>query len=401
MKGEFLMSRNKMLSWLIVGLLLFVLAGCGGQTPKQGGGTNTAAAEPYRLGAVLDISGPASSLGVPERNTLQMLADELNAKGGINGHPLELTILDTKTNETEAVLAIKKLIENEKVVAVLGASTSGSSMAMLDTAQKSGIPLVSMAAASKIVEPVDQRHWVFKTAQTDLIVANRLASYMKEKGISRVAIMYMNNAYGDGGRQAFTQAAANHGLKIVAQEKFEATDKDMTAQLIRVKGTDAQAVLVWAIPPSASIVTKNFRDLGLKLPLFQTHGVGNQNFLDLAGEAANGVVLPVGKLLVADQLPDTDPQKKLLLDYIKVYKAKFNQAPSTFGGHAWDAFNLVVNALARAGNDPAKIRDELEKTTNFVGISGVFNMSPSDHSGLDESSLVMVEVKDGKWKLIK
>lgn len=390
-----------MLSWLIVGLLLFVLAGCGGQTPKQGGGTNTAAAEPYRLGAVLDISGPASSLGVPERNTLQMLADELNAKGGINGHPLELTILDTKTNETEAVLAIKKLIENEKVVAVLGASTSGSSMAMLDTAQKSGIPLVSMAAASKIVEPVDQRHWVFKTAQTDLIVANRLASYMKEKGISRVAFMYMNNAYGDGGRQAFTQAAANHGLKIVAQEKFEATDKDMTAQLIRVKGTDAQAVLVWAIPPSASIVTKNFRDLGLKLPLFQTHGVGNQNFLDLAGEAANGVVLPVGKLLVADQLPDTDPQKKLLLDYIKDYKAKFNQAPSTFGGHAWDAFNLVVNALARAGNDPAKIRDELEKTTNFVGISGVFNMSPSDHNGLDESSLVMVEVKDGKWKLIK
>jgi len=373
-----------------------IVAGCGGQ-PKQ----EQAAKTPYKIGAVLDISGPAASLGTPERNTIEMLKDKLNAQGGINGHLLEIVILDNKSNETEAVLAIKKLIDNEKVAAVLGASTSGPSLAMLDTAQKSGIPLVSLAASSKIVEPVADRKWVFKTAQSDIIVANKLASQFKEKGLQKVAFLYMNNAYGESGRQAFATAAKTYGLQVVVEEKFEATDKDMTPQLTRVKRSDAQAALVWAIPPSASIITKNFKQLDLKIPLFHTHGVGNQKFLELAGDAANGVRLAVGKLLVADQLPDSDPQKKVLLEYINDYKAKFNENPSTFGGHAWDGFNLVVDALAKAGDDPAKIRDELEKAKNFTGISGVFNMSAQDHNGLDESCLVMVEVRDGKWTLIK
>lgn len=373
-----------------------IVAGCGGQ-PKQEQAAKTA----YKIGAVLDISGPAASLGTPERNTIEMLKDKLNAQGGINGHPLDVVILDNKSNETEAVLAIKKLIDSEKVVAVLGASTSGPSLAMLDTAQKSGIPLVSLAASSKIVEPVADRKWVFKTAQSDIIVANKLASQFKEKGLQKVAFLYMNNAYGESGRQAFATAAQTHGLQVVVEEKFEATDKDMTPQLTRVKRSDAQAALVWAIPPSASIITKNFKQLDLKIPLFHTHGVGNQQFLDLAGDAANGVRLAVGKLLVADQLPDNDPQKKVLLEYINDYKAKFNGNPSTFGGHAWDGFNLVVDALAKAGDDPAKTRDELEKAKNFTGISGVFNMSAQDHNGLDESCLVMVEVRDGKWTLIK
>jgi len=383
-------------AFVVVSAVVFAVAGCG----KQGAQT-PGANEPYKIGAVIDISGNASSLGIPERNTLQMLVDQVNNAGGINGHPIDLKILDNKSDSTEAVLAIKNLVEQEKVLAVLGASTSGPSMSMKDTAQKNEVPMVSLAAASSIVEPAAERKWIFKTAQSDIIVANKITAYLKEKNISKVAFLYMNNAYGDGGRMAMEKAAPAHGIQIAVLEKFEADDKDMTAQLTKVKSSDVQAAIVWAIPPSASIITKNFRQMDIKVPLIQTHGVGNQKFLEIAGDAANGVVLPVGKLLVAEQLPDTDPQKKVLLEYKNSYKARYNEDPSTFGGHAWDGFQLVVNALAKAGPDRAKIRDELEKTTGFVGISGVFNISSSDHNGLDESALVMVEVKDGKWQLIK
>ena len=375
---------------VLVAVLLLaagLLAGCG-------------ASKEYAIGAVLDISGPASSLGVPERNTLQMLVDELNARGGIKGHPVRLTILDNESDETKALLAAKKLVEQQKVLAVLGCSTTGTSLAMIDTVQKNQVPMISMAAAAKIVEPVQDRKWVFKTAQNDILVANKIARYLADKGLKKVAFLYINNAYGDGGREAFSRAAPAHGLEIVVTEKFEATDKDMTAQLTRVKASPAQATVVWAIPPSAAIVTKNYRMLQMTQPLIQTHGIGNKDFIDLAGEAANGVVFPAGKLLVAEQLPDSDPQKAVLLQYKQSYRARFNAEPSTFGGHAWDAFYLLVKALEQAGPDRAKIRDALENTREFVGITGIFNMSPQDHNGLDERALVMVEIRDGRWRLI-
>lgn len=377
-------------------LFTFLLAGCSSQqagTAKPGDTIN--------IGAVLDISGPSSSLGIPERDTLQMLADQLNAKGGINGRQVKMVILDNKSDETEGVLAVKKLIDSEKVVAIIGSSASGTSLAMVDTVQKEGVPLVSLATNSKIVEPVSDRKWVFKMAQSDAIVANNMINYAKSKGAQKVAVLYMNNAFGDGGKNALAKAAADNGVKVVFEDKFEATDKEMSAQLAKIKGSDAQAVLVWAIPPSASIVTRNYRELGLSVPLIHSHGIANQKFLELAGDSANGIVLPVGKIVVAEQLPDNDPQKQALLSYSKDFTAKFNSPPNTFGGHAWDAFNMVVGAIKEAGTDRTKIRDSLEKTKSFVGISGVFNMSDKDHNGLDQSSMVMVEVKDGKWKLIK
>lgn len=357
--------------------------------------------EPYRIGAVVDISGGAASLGEPERDTLKMLVDDLNAKGGINGHPVELTILDNKSLETEAVLAAKRLIDQNKVLAVLGCSASGTSLAMIDTVQKANVPMISMAASAKIVEPVKDRYWVFKTAQSDIVVANKIAKYLAAKGIKDVAFLSMNNAFGDSGRVNFEKAAPANGLNIVLAEKFEATDKDMTSQLAKVKASKAQATVVWAIPPSAAIITKNFRDLGLDMPLIQTHGIGNKAFLDLAGDAANGVIAPMGKLVVAEQLPDSDPQKAALLAYISSYEKKFNARPSTFGGHAHDAFNLAAKAIGEAGPDRQKIRDALEQTTGFVGISGVFNLSAQDHNGLGEDSMVMVEIKDGQWKLLE
>lgn len=393
---------TKKISALLIGvavLFTFLLAGCSSQQAGRSGGTGSG--DTINIGAVLDISGPSSSLGIPERDTLQMLADQLNAKGGINGRQVKMIILDNKSDETESVLAVKKLIDSEKVVAIIGASASGTSLAMVDTVQKEGVPLISLATNSKIVEPVSDRKWVFKMAQSDAIVAGKMINYAKARGAQRIAVLYMNNAFGDGGKNALAKAAAENGVKVVFEDKFEATDKEMSAQLAKIKGSDAQAVLVWAIPPSASIVTRNYRELGLTIPLIHSHGIANQKFLELAGDAANGIVLPVGKIVVAEQLPDNDPQKQALLSYSKDFTAKFNSPPNTFGGHAWDAFNMVVNAIKEAGTDRSKIRDALEKTSNFVGISGVFNMSDKDHNGLDESCMVMVEVKDGKWSLIK
>ena len=380
-------------------LSLLWLTGCSSKQTEKSSASKTG--DTINIGAVVDISGPSSSLGIPERDTLQMLTDQLNANGGINGSQVKLTIMDNKSDETEGVLAIKKLIDSEKVVAVIGASASGTSLAMVDTAQKEGVPLISMAASSKIVEPVSDRKWVFKTAQADTVVSNKIVNYLKSKGIQNIAFLYMNNAFGDNGKKAFANIAAKNGIKVVIEDKFEATDKEMSAQLAKIKGSDAQALLVWAIPPSASIVTRNFKELGLNIPLIHSHGIANQKFLDLAGDAANGVILPIGKLIVADQLPDADPQKQVMLSYAKDFTAKYNNPPSAFGGHAYDAFNLLVNAIKVGGNDRGKIRDALENTKNFTGISGVFNMSDKDHNGLDETSMVMVEVKDGKWQLIK
>ncbi|MGQ9512595.1 ABC transporter substrate-binding protein [Thermodesulfitimonas sp.] len=381
-------------------LFLFV-AGCGKAKTTTAPAPQGTPKEPYKIGAIVDASGPAASLGEPERDTLKMLAAELNAKGGIDGHPVELIILDNKSLESETVLAAKRLIDQDKVLAIIGCTQSSTSLAIVDTVTKARVPTVSMAASAKIVTPVAERHWVFKTAQSDIIVANKIAKYLVGKGVKNVAFLSVNNAFGDSGLVNFEKAAQANGLNILLKEKFEATDTDMTAQLAKVKASQAQATVVWAIPPAASIVTKNFRELGIKMPLVQTHGIGNKKFLELAGAAANGVVAPMGKLLVAEQLPDSDPQKQVLLQYIADYQKRYNARPSTFGGYAYDAFNLVVKAIKQAGPDRAKIRDALEQITGYVGISGVFNMSPQDHNGLSEDSMVMVEIRDGKWQLLQ
>ncbi|MHB8124897.1 MAG: ABC transporter substrate-binding protein [Desulfitobacteriaceae bacterium] len=389
----------KVKTWFVLLLILsLMITACG--TNKDTAVKTSAGNEPYKIGAVIDVSGNSSSLGVPERDTLLMMVEKLNANGGIKGHPIDLTILDNKSDETEAVLGVKTLIE-KGVLAVLGASSSGPSMAMMKTVQTEKVPMISMAAASSIVEPVNERQWVFKTPQSDIVMVNKIISYLEKNNLKKVAFMNMNNAYGDGGKKAFTNAAKESNISVVAEEKFDATDKDMTPQLTKVKASGAQAVIVWAIPPSASILTKNFKDLGLTIPLIHSHGVGNQSFIDLAQGAANGVILPIGKLPVANQISDNDPQKKVLDSYIADYTKKYNSAPNSFGGYAADAFNLLVNAIEKAGADRGAIRDQLEKTQGFTGVTGIFNMSPQDHNGLKADSAVMVQIENGKWKFIQ
>jgi len=377
-------------------LVLILAAGCGG-----GGEETSEEAEAYKIGAIFDISGPASSLGVPERNTALLIEEQINAAGGIDGHPVEIIIEDNESNETKAVQAAKKLIEVDQVLAIVGPSTTGTSMAIIDTVQKSEVPMVSAAAGVGIAYPPGERHWVFKTAQNDSLVIGKVVDYLVAQGLTRVAFLNMNNAFGDSGRAEFEKASTPAGIDVVAWEKFGATDKDMTAQLTRIKAADPDAVVVWAIPPSASIVTKNYRQLGIDAPLIHSHGVGNRAFIELAGDASEGVIFPVGKLLVAEQLTDDDPQKEVLVKYAQDYEAKFEEPRSTFGGHGWDAVSVVLEALKTSGPDRAKLRDAIEGTENFAGISGVFNFSPDDHAGLDKSSLVIVKIVNGEWTILE
>ena len=364
-----------------------------------------AAQEPYRVGAIFSITGPGSSLGIPERDTALMLEAEINARGGVRGpdgarHPLKLVIYDDGSDETKAVLAAKKLIDEDRVVAIVGTTLSGTSLAILDTVQKAEVPLVSCAAAIKIVEPVAERKWVFKTPQSDHLIVGVLVDYLTARGLTRVGWLNVDYAFGQLGWLEFERAAHKRGLTVAANEKFGQKDVDMTAQLTRVKTAGPQAVIVWSIPPSASIATKNYADLGLKAPLFQSHGVGNKKYIELAGAAANGVRFPAGKLLVAEQLSDDDPQKAVLLAYARDFEAKYGPR-NTFGGHAWDAVQLVIKALEKAGSDRAGVRAAIESTRNFVGITGVFDFSPADHNGLDRRAATMIEIVDGQWKLAR
>ena len=361
-----------------------------------------AAQDVYKIGAIFSITGPGSSLGIPERDTAAMLETEINAKGGIKGpdgkaRPVKIVIYDDASDETKAVLAAKKLIDEDKVVAIVGTTLSGTSLAILDTVQKAEVPLVSCAAAAKIVEPAAERKWVFKTPQSDALIVGALVDHLKAKGLTKVGWLNVDYAFGQLGWLAFEKAAQKAGLTIVANEKFGQKDVDITAQLTRVKVANPQAVIVWSIPPSASIATKNFADLGLKMPLFQSHGVGNKRYIDLAGPGANGVVFPAGKLLVAEHLTDQDPQKPVLLAYAKDFEAKFGPR-NTFGGHAWDAVKLVAAAIEKAGADRARVRAALEQTKNFVGITGVFDFSPTDHNGLDMRAVTMIQIMDGQWR---
>jgi len=365
---------------------------------------NKPAKAPYKIGAVIDVTGSASGLGEPEKQTLLMLTDELNAKGGINGHKIEMIIYDNESDPTKAVTKAKKLVSEDKVIAVIGATQSGTTMPIVDIISEAKIPLVSVAASWKIVtnpETKQTRPWVFKTAQSDSLAVSKIYEYLNKNNISKVALITVSNGFGDSGRGELQRLAPSFKITIVADERFGEQDADMTAQLTKIKGTDAQVVICWCIQKGAALVAKNFKDLGMPQKLIMSHGIANQNFLDLAGAAANGIILPAGRLIVAEQLPLTDLQRKGLLDYKSKFEAKFSPAKvSTFGGHAYDAFKILTNALKKAGPEPEKLRAEIEKTKNYAGCGGIFNMSAADHEGLTKDAFVMVQIKDGKWELI-
>lgn len=356
------------------------------------------AGDTIKVGSFLAVTGSASFLGDPELKTLQMYVEELNAKGGVNGKQLELVHYDTGGKAKEAVNFTKRLIKKDGVDVIVGGSTSGSTLAAIPIVEKNGMPFISLAGSIKIIEPV--KKWVFKTPHTDRMAAAKIYQDMQKRGISKVALISGDGGFDKSGRAQSLALAPEYGIEIVADESYGNKDTDMTAQLTKIRDTDAQAVLNFGFGTGPAIVTKNVRQLGIELPLYQSHGVASKKYIELAGESAEGVRLPAAALLVADKLPDSDPQKAVLV----AYKTKFEadgSAVSTFGGHAYDGLLMAAEAMERAGStDKAKVRDEIEKTKGFVGTGGVFSMSPEDHLGLGLDAFKMLEIRDGDWTIV-
>ncbi|NRR29392.1 ABC transporter substrate-binding protein [Oxalobacteraceae bacterium] len=361
-----------------------------------------ALAENIKIGSVLSVSGPAAFLGDPELKTLQMYVEKINAEGGVLGRKLELLHYDDGSDAAKANGFTKRLIESDKVDVLIGGTTTGATMAMAPLVDKAGLPFISLAGAVVIIDPV--KKWVFKTPHTDRMAAEKVFEDMKKRGISKVGLLSETSGFGASGRKEAQHVAAKYGINLVADETYGPKDTDVTAQLTRIKGVaGVQAVFVFGLGQGPAVVTKNYGQLGMTaLPMYQSHGVASDEYIKLSGKAAEGVRLPTPALLIGQMLAAGDAQKAIVTGYDKAYKERFKADPSTFGGYALDALNLTVDAIKRAGGtDKEKVRSALEQTKGFVGTTGVFNMSPADHMGLDLSAFRMVEVKNADWQLQK
>ncbi|MBT3260107.1 MAG: ABC transporter substrate-binding protein, partial [Deltaproteobacteria bacterium] len=364
----------------------FVLAIVGVCTLTLLGLARAADKEPYRIGALFAVTGPASFLGEPERNTAEMVKDIINASGGINGHPIELIVYDTEANATKTVVAAKKLISRDRVLAIIGPSTSGTSMAVVPIVNKAEVPMISCAASIKIAAPVEKRKWVFKVVPGDDLAVALMYDQMKKQGIKKVALMSVSTGYGMSGRDQLNKLAPEYGMEIVADETYGPKESDLTAQLTKVRGTGAEAIINWSIGPPQIVVTRNWKQLGIPIPLYQSYGFGSKRNIKLAGGAAEGVICPVSRIVLAESLPEKDPHSPVVKRYKSLYEKEFKKEVSVFGGHAWDAMFQLAGALQAAGSDRAKIRDYLETLQGFVGNNSIFNRSSKDHVGLGKDA---------------
>jgi len=359
------------------------------------------AQEPIKIGAFLSVTGPAAFLGDPEQKTLELYIEKLNAGGGVLGRKLQLIAYDSAGDAEKARTFARRLIEQDKVDVIIGGSTTGETMAVVPLVEQAGVPFISLAGAVVIVEPV--KKWVFKTPHTDRMACEKIFADMRSRKIAKIAIISGAGGFDKSMRAECLKVAAQNRIEIVGDETYGAGDADMTAQLTKMRSMPGvQAVLNAGFGQGPAIVTKNFRQLGMKVPLYQSHGVASKEYVKLSGEAAEGVRLPAAALLVAETLPDRDPQKKVVVGYKREYEAHFKSEVSTFGGHAYDGLMLAVEAMQRArSTDKAKVRDDLERTHGYMGTAGAVNMSPQDHMGLDLSAFRMLEVRKGEWTLVK
>jgi len=361
--------------------------------------SNVFAAAPIKIGGLFAVTGQAAFLGEPERNTAKMVVDEINKAGGVRGRNLELIVYDTAGDATKAVQLATKLIRDDKVVAIIGPSTTGESMAVIPVAEKEQIPLISCAAGIKITDPV--KKWVFKTAQNDTLAVGRIYEQLQKQKLSKVSILTVSDGFGSSGREQLKAQAAKYGITIVSDDTFGPKDNDMTSQLTKIRGSEAQVIICWGTNPGPALVAKNIKQLGIKLPVYMSHGVSSKKFIELAGDASEGIRLPSGKVLVADVLPNSDAQKKSLMAFVSDYQQHYKAEGDHFGGHAWDAVMLIKDAIERGGDTPYGIRDQLEKAKQFHGIGGTFTYSPQDHAGLGKEAFVLVEVKKKDWVIVK
>lgn len=360
------------------------------------------AAETIKVGAILAVTGPAAFLGAPEAKTLEMMVEDINKKGGIKGKKIELIIKDSGASPEKAFSFAKQLIEEDKVLAIIGPSTSGETMKIKNVAEEGKTILLSCAAAEVIVNPVAK--WVFKTPQMDRDAVIKIFQQMNFMKLSKAGVLSSNTGFGKAGKEQLEKLAPEYGIKIVANEVYDKAATDLTAEVTKVKASGAEAIINWSIEPAQAIVIKNARQLGFKGPIFQSHGFGNVKYAEAAGEAAEGVIFPAGRLLVADILPNNHPQKTVLLKYKKDYESRYKEEASTFGGHAYDALVILTKAIEKAGStDKEAVRSAIENLKNIVGTGGVFSFSPQDHNGIDINafSFEMLTVKKGKFKILE
>lgn len=353
---------------------------------------------PYKIGGIFSITGAQSFLGDPEKKSMELAIEQINQTGGIDGRMLEAVIYDTEGDPSKALNAANRLISRDNVIAIIGPSLTPTTLAVMPLVQKTQIPFISCAAGNKIVSPVDP--WVFKTAQSDILAVAAIYKHIQSKDIKKVGIITVANAFGESGKEQLVQQAEAFGLTIVREETFGAGDTDMTAQLTKITKENPEAIVCWGTNPGPAVIARNVQQLGITIPLYQSHGVASPKFIELAGDAAEGILLPTGKILVANLLPDDDPQKKVLTDYMAAYGAKFNTPVSGFGGYSYDAVNILAKAMAGSNGDKEKIRAGIENLKGHVGISGTFNFSETEHNGLGPDAFVMVRIKNGTWELI-
>jgi branched-chain amino acid transport system substrate-binding protein len=366
---------------------------------KGGAAQETPAGNPIKVGAIFSVTGPGAPLGTPEKETAEMVLDQINKAGGIGGRQLQLIIEDDGTEESKAVMAAKKLIEEDKVCAIVGPTMSGTSLAIIPDCEKAEVPLISCAASVKITQPA--KKWVFSTAQNDVLAVQRILVYLQAQKIKKVAIICDGNAFGQSGAEQLRAQLPAAGVAIVDEEKYATKDADMTAQLTKIKAKAPEAIICWGTSPGPAVIAKGVKSLGIKGKLIMSHGVANKAFIEQAGDAAEGIILPAGKLLVRQELAAGDPQKAALDAYATDFEKAAGKPANTFGGHAYDALQILRTALGTAGDDKAKLRDAIEATKGYTGIGGVFNFSATDHNGLTKDAFTLVQIKSGAWTQAK
>jgi branched-chain amino acid transport system substrate-binding protein len=366
------------------------------------------AEEPIKIGAFFALSGPAASIGTPTKLVSMMVVDKINNEGGIDKRPLELAFGDTESDPTKSLMEAKRLVEKEKVIALIGPTRTDEGMAVKPYLEDNAhIPIIMTIGGDPVISggKFGPFNWTFKTPQRTSIAVKKIYGYLKAQGLTKIALITATDGFGKDGLGWLQKLAPEYGMEIVNSEAFAVTDTDMSPQLLKVRAGGAQALICWTIGPAGARVARNAKQLGLTVPLIQCHGQPDPKYIELAGDAAEGSIMPSTKLMVVDQLPATDPQKAVIEDFIQLYRDVHHfdqQYPiNTHSGYAWDAIYLLANAIRQVGTEPEKLRKAIEETKGYIGVSGIYNLSAEDHNGLDTDSLVMVKVEKGKWVLIQ
>jgi branched-chain amino acid transport system substrate-binding protein len=367
------------------------------------GAVSATAGEPIKIGAFFALSGPAANIGTPTKLVAQMAADKINKEGGINGSPIQLIFGDTESDPAKAAVIAKKFLFSDKVAAIIGPTSTGEGMSVKKIVEEAGVPIFMTVGGDPVIMGgnLGAYTYVFKSPQRSSTAVKKLYGYLKSKGMTKVALFTNSDGFGKDGLGWLERGAPEFGISFVAKESFGPSDTDMTAQLTKIKNAAPQAIIVWTIGPVGSIVAKNKAQLGITTPLFQCHGLPDPKYIELAGKASEGDRMPATKLMVANALPDSDPQKKVIQEFVRLYRDVYKHDKefpiNTHSGYAWDAISIVANAMKKAGTEPKGLRAAIEQTKGYVGISGVYNLTAEDHNGLDVDSMVMVQVKDGKF----